>query len=383
MHTLTWLIWLICALVAASLAPNPLYLSLIFLAAAQVFLACRGDLPLARSFGLFVRAGTFVCAGYVLFAVVTVGGARGDTLLLDLPSLRLPAYLGGLVLGGPVTAEALAWGATRGMGIWALMVIFGAFNALVDHYRLLRMAPPSLYHAGLAITIAVAFVPGLLRAIGEVGQAQRARGHRFGGPRSWAALAAPLLAGSLEKSIQLAESLDSRGYGRAGPERSPARHQLALIAGALLLAGGAFLWLYYGAALAAPAITMASAGGVCLGLAMRAIGRRVRRSSYRRDRWRRRDALAALAAIGAALAIILLRLAGAGGLVYYPFPHIVAPAFDLRAGLALLLLAAPALVGAPAAPRPARRSARRRQATAAGPTLPPPASGTRPRRTRQ
>jgi energy-coupling factor transport system permease protein len=235
------------------------------------------------------------------------------------------------------------------------MVLFGTFNALVDHYRLLRMAPPSLYHAGLAITIAIAFVPGLLRSIIEVGQAQRARGHRFGGPRSWVALAAPLLAGSLEKSVQLAESLDARGYGRAAPDASPARHQLALIAGALLLASGVFLWLYYGVAQAATAAATASAGGLCLSLAMRAIGRRVRRSTYRRDRWRRRDTLVALAAAGCALTITLLRLAPGEGLVYYPFPQIVAPAFDLRAGLALLLLVAPAL-GAPATPRPGRRA---------------------------
>ncbi|MEI7771562.1 MAG: energy-coupling factor transporter transmembrane component T [Chloroflexales bacterium] len=360
MHTITWLIWLASALVAATLAPNPLYLALIFLATAQVFLACRGDSPLARSFGLFMRAGAIVCAGYIVFAVITVGGARGDTLLLALPALRLPAYLGGLVLGGPITAEALAWGATRGLSVWALMVIFGAFNALVDHYRLLRMSPPSLYHAGLAITIAIAFVPGLLRSIGEVGQAQRARGHRFGGPRSWVALAAPLLAGSLEKSVQLAESLDARGYGRASPDDHPAGHQLALISGALLLAGGVFLWLYYGASHTAPAATMASAGGLCLGLAMRAIGRRVSRSTYRRDRWRRRDTLVALAAVGCALSITLLRLGDGAGLVYYPFPRLAAPAFDLRAGLALLLLAAPAALGAPAAPRLGRRARRAR-----------------------
>ena len=92
--------------------------------------------------GLFMRAGALVCLGYVLFGLVTVGGARGATVLIALPALRLPAWLGGVVLGGPVTAEALAWGATRGLSIWTLMVVFGAFNALVDHHRLLRLTPP-------------------------------------------------------------------------------------------------------------------------------------------------------------------------------------------------------------------------------------------------
>lgn len=361
MHTLAWLIWLGAGFAAIALAPNPLYLTLVLLAAMQVFAACRGDSPLARSFGLFARAGGVVFLGYVLFAVVTVGGARGATALLTLPALRLPDWLGGVVLGGPITAEALAWGATRGLSIWALMTLFGAFNALVDHYRLLRLAPRSLFHAGLAVTIAVAFVPGLVRSSAEIVVAQRARGHRFGRPRSWLALVAPLLAGSLEKSLQLAEALDARGYGRtAAPDAALTRRQLGVLGGLLLLGAGLFGGLYYGPPAAAPAGLALAGGGLALGLSLRALGRLVARSSYRRERWRRRDSAVAAAALAAALALAALRAIGAGDLVYYPFPTIRAPGFDLRAGLALLLLAAPALL-APAAPpaRPRRRVARR------------------------
>ena len=355
MHTLTWLAWLAAAFGATVLAPNPLYLCLIFLAATQVFLAWRGDSPLARSFGLFVRAGAYVCASYVLFSVITVGGARGDTVLATLPALRLPAWLGGVVLGGPITAEALAWGFTRGLAIWALMVIFGAFNALVDHHRLLRLAPPSLFHAGLAVTIAVAFVPALLRSIGEIGQAQRARGHRFGGPRSWPPLVAPLLAGSLEKSVQLAEALDARGYGRA--TGGGLWRQAVLVLGVPLLGAGAFVWLYYGQASAPAAGALGAAGALCLALAMRAVGADATRSHYSRERWRRRDSLACAACAICLLALLALRLSGRGDLVYYPFPSLVAPGFSLWAGGALLLLAVPALTSGREPPR-ARRSAR-------------------------
>jgi energy-coupling factor transport system permease protein len=266
-----------------------------------------------------------------------------------------------VVLGGPVTAEALAWGLTRGLAIWALMVIFGAFNALVDHHRLLRLAPPALFHAGLAVTIALAFVPSLLRAIGEIGQAQRARGHRFGGPRSFVPLVSPLLAGSLEKAIQLAEALDARGYGRAGERLAPWR-QAALILGAPLLGAGLFAWLYYGAAGLPWALALGGAGMLCLALATRALGREAPRSSYRRERWRRRDSLTVGASALVVLALAALRLGGAE-LVYYPFPRIVAPGFDLRAGLALLLLATPAAVaGREPPPRTPRRGVVRRSA---------------------
>jgi energy-coupling factor transport system permease protein len=344
MHTLTWLIWLGAALAATMLAPSPLYYCLVFLAATQVFLSWRRDSPLARSFGLFVRVGAYVCAGYILFSVITVGGARGQTVLLRLPALTLPGWLGGVVLGGPITAETLAWGASRGLGLWTLMVVFGAFNALVDHHRLLRLAPRSLFHAGLAVTIAIGFVPGLLRAIAEIGQAQRARGHRFGGPRSWPPLVAPLLAGSLEKSIQLAEALDARGYGRAAAPAGLWR-QIALIGSVPLLGAGAFIWLYYGLDAALPALALGAAGVLGAAAALRGLGAYAPRSVYRRERWRRRDTLATMACAAALLGLAALRLAGYGDLVYYPFPHIAAPGFNLLAGLAVMLLAAPALAG--------------------------------------
>jgi energy-coupling factor transport system permease protein len=358
MHTLTWLIWLATGLVAVGLAPHPLYLGLVFLAAALVVARQRSDAPLARSYGLFLRAGGLVCAGYLLFSVVTVGGARGATVLLRLPELRLPPWLGGIAFGGPITAEALAWGATRGMAIWTLLALFGAFNALVDHYRLLRLTPRSLFHAGLVVTIAVGFVPGLVRSMGAIIEAQRARGHRFGGLRSWLPLVAPLLAGSLEQSMQLAESLDARGFGRTtASAQALGRRQMAVVGGLLAFGAGLFIWLYYGAGPLRPlALLLLLIGLLALGLALRALGRLVRRSSYRRERWRMADSLVALACLSCALAMLALQLGGAA-LLYNPFPRFSWPGFDLRVGWALLLLNAPALAG----PRlPARAPQRQR-----------------------
>jgi energy-coupling factor transport system permease protein len=362
MHTFTWLLWLGTGLLAVSLAPHPLYLVLVFLAGGLVFASHKNDSPLARSYRLFLRAGAWLCAGYVLFGVVTVGGARGATILLTLPELRLPDWLGGVALGGPISAEALAWGATRGMAIWTLLVLFGAFNALVDHYRLLRLTPRSLFHAGLAVTIAVAFVPAIIKAISEISEAQRARGHRFGGPRSWLPLVGPLLAGSLEKSMQLAEALDARGYGRT--TRQGARflwQQLGILAGLVLLSGGLFIWLYYGTGpLRTLAGLMLAGAAGCLWWSMRSLGQAVQRSSYRRERWRTGDWLVAVSCIVCGASLLSLRLTGAE-LVYNPFPRFVLPSFNLWAGSAILLLAVPALVAPASNRRPATNNRRQKR----------------------
>ena len=75
----------------------------------------------------------------------------------------------------------------------------------------------------------------------------RGRGVEVGGARRRAALLSPLLAGSLERGLNLAEAMEARGYGRAGRTRIPPppwrrRDRLALVAAAALVVVGA-LWL--------------------------------------------------------------------------------------------------------------------------------------------
>lgn len=356
MHTFSWLVWLAAALAATGLSNNPLYLLLAMLAATLVFAVWREARPAARAYRLFLLGGLALWLGYVLFSVVTVGGARGRTVLARLPELTLPALLGGVTLGGPLSAEDLAWGALRGLRIWMLLVLFGTFNALVDHYRLLRMAPRSLFHAGLVVTVAVTFVPHLLGALDEIREAQQVRGHRFRGLRSFAPLLGPLLAGSLERSVQLAEALDARGYGRTrAADLALGRQQSAVLLGLLLLGAGLFVWFYYGAAGGPAGPLLGGAGALLLLLALRALGRLVPRSVYRRERWRPRDTLALLILLGGAAGLAALRLLGAGGLSYSPYPLLAAPPFDPLAGLLFCALAAPALLRPPDAPaRPAR-----------------------------
>ena len=60
-------------------------------------------------------------------------------------------------------------------------------------------------------------------------------------------LLSPLLAGSLERGLNLAEAMEARGYGRAGSTRAPrlpwrARDRVALAAVPVIVVIGA-LWL--------------------------------------------------------------------------------------------------------------------------------------------
>jgi energy-coupling factor transport system permease protein len=90
-------------------------------------------------------------------------------------------------------------------------------------------------------------VPTLERDASGLVEALRGRGVEVTGAHGRARLLGPLLAGSLERALNLAEAMEARGYGRPGgtrAERPPwaLRERAALAAAALAVAIGA-LWL--------------------------------------------------------------------------------------------------------------------------------------------
>jgi energy-coupling factor transporter transmembrane protein EcfT len=65
------------------------------------------------------------------------------------------------------------------------------------------------------------------------------------GARAHARLLSPLLGGSLERALNLAEAMEARGFGRAGRTRTPRRGWTPLDAVALAAAAvivGVALW---------------------------------------------------------------------------------------------------------------------------------------------
>src|SRR5204862_8085184 len=117
---------------------------------------------------------------------------------------------------------------------------------LMDHRRLVSGASFVLGSA-LAVALAARPAPTLERDASGLVDALRGRGVEPRGTRAWARLVSPLVAGSLERGLNLAESMEARGFGRPGRTRTPKppwtpREYASLAAAALLVAGGA-LWL--------------------------------------------------------------------------------------------------------------------------------------------
>ena len=352
-HPLVWPIWLLAGTLAVG--SNPLHNLLLLLGAALVTLVCQNESPVGRAFGFFVRIGLVVIGLRLVLSLVAVGGfTYGATPLGRLPVIGLPWWLGGLALGGPFTLEMLASGIVGGVQLLTLLALFGAFNAVADHYGLLRRAPYFLGGIGLVLTIGLAFVPQTLGQLGAIRESQRVRGHRFRTWRDALPLLVPLISGGLERSLQLAEAMDSRGYGarRPGSGRTLVLEGAGSIAGLLLLALGLFATFYWTDG--GPGWGLIGGGLGLLALVALRAGRATKRRRYLREPWRRHDLVAITGSVSLIALAVFARRYGVEALVYAPLPKAVLPPFrEWSLGMVALLII-PAAITAVASPQPPR-----------------------------
>jgi energy-coupling factor transport system permease protein len=285
LHPAAWWAWAIGLAMAASRTTNPLLLALVVAVVGYV-VAARRELGAASPFGAFLRLGLLVITMRVLFDALLGGGVPGRTVLLNLPQIPLPAAADGVRLGGPVTLEGVLAAAYDGARLAAVLSCVGAANALASPRRLLRYVPATLYEVGTALVVALTYAPQLVDDAGRVRAARRLRGHAGHGPRELARLAVPVLDSALERSLDLAASMESRGYGRSVHRNARSRRQATTLTlvGLVGVVAGVYGLLDGGSApaLGLPLLLLGSAAAS----ASLVVGaRREPRSRYRPDPW--------------------------------------------------------------------------------------------------
>jgi energy-coupling factor transport system permease protein len=293
LHPGAWWLWALGLAAAASRTTNPVPLLLIIVVTWFVVQARRGDNPWAASYAMFFRLALLVIAIHVVFQALLSSQSQGLTVLFTLPEITLPSSTG-IKIGGEVTLEAVLNAVYFGLQLAAIFCCIGAANALGSARRLLRYMPAALYEIGIAAVIALTFAPQLVTDAARVRAAARLRGSRRG-VRQFGRLAMPIVEGALERSVDLAAAMDSRGYGRTTDDTLAGRR---LTAG-LVLAGSFGLMVgVYGLLTAHGYGVPLLVAGTLLGvIGLRVGGRRTGRTRYRPDPW----ALPELIAVGCGL----------------------------------------------------------------------------------
>jgi len=211
-------------------------------------------------------AGRYGLALAAVFVVVNgIASQRGETILLrgwDLP-------LAGQV---NVSAEALAEGAMLAGRVLIVMLAFAVLSASVDPDRLLRLLRPVARRSALTATLIARLAPLAARDHARVREAAALRGPAAA-PVGRAAILRRLVAGSLDRAVDVAATLELRGYAHGAPRAaaSPASGRRSLgfgLAGAALIAVGlAARAAGVGEAQAYP-VAIADADGATLALAL-------------------------------------------------------------------------------------------------------------------
>ena len=238
LHPLTLWIWaLLTAIGVVSL--DSTRVALISMGVAVLLVKIRADgSPWNATFSWSLRIAIFIIAIRALVGVL-IGVPIPGTEIFRIPILELPSWMPGIRIGGAVTAERLSSSLHEGIIIAAMIVLFGAASALTSPHKLLRVLPFFIYEVGITLVIAASVFPQLVQSLKRIRRAQRLRGIEKIGVRT---LALPLLEEALSRSLQLAESMDARGYGvsrrRSRYRPSPWNKRDSVIALISILASG-------------------------------------------------------------------------------------------------------------------------------------------------
>jgi energy-coupling factor transport system permease protein len=219
---------LAAVVVAALLAEHTFSVAAICL----VLLVCAWRAPARRRWPYLV--GTLTSA-LLVFVVTPFVETIGSHPLWTGPTVPVLGTL-------DVTREELQGGLFQALRLAAVGLAFAVYALLLDQDRLLAAAGWAR-RSTLAVALATRLLPTLERDARDLREALRGRRVELAPVR----LLSPLLAGSLERGLNVAEAMEARGYGRPRRTRAPRPSWSALdravLGGAVVLIAVGALWL--------------------------------------------------------------------------------------------------------------------------------------------
>ena len=166
---------------------------------------------------LLLAARWGITLGIVILVVNVIASQRGDTILVRGPDVPVLGTL-------DISAEALAEGAVLALRIAIVFAAFAVHTACVDPDRLLRLARPLARRSVLTATLIARLAPLAAADHARVREAAALRGPAAA-PVGRVALLSRLVSGSLDRAVDVAATLELRGYAGDAPRNSarPAR----------------------------------------------------------------------------------------------------------------------------------------------------------------
>jgi len=209
------LVWVATIFILSLIFNHPLYLLLLFLSTLSLVMAAK----IWKEWAAIMKFAVCLCLAIVIINALV--SYHGSHVLWQAP-FRIPP------MGAPVvTLEALFFG--LGMSL-RLLAVISAFTALTftvhpDDIMLVMIKLKLPYKSVLVTSLSTRFVPTLINDVERIGDVQRSRGLELekgsilNRIRSRLAIVIPLLSNSLDRTVQVAEAMESRAFS-SGNKRS-------------------------------------------------------------------------------------------------------------------------------------------------------------------
>ncbi len=205
------LLWIASIFILTLVFNHPLYLLLLFLSTLPLVIAARAW----RKWASFMRFTIYLSLAIVI--INTLVSQNGSHILWQAP-FSLPA------IGSPaITLEAISFGLGMVLRLFTIISAFAILN-LTTHpddimLAMIKMKLP--YKSVLVTSLSTRFIPTLIDDVERITDVQRSRGLELDRGRlpqrirSRIAIIIPLLSNSLDRTVQLAEAMESRAFGSA------------------------------------------------------------------------------------------------------------------------------------------------------------------------
>ncbi len=206
LHPLTSVVYISVIILLSLVFSHPVYLLGLLLAVGMV-IAASGNLREWKPY-LLISLGMII----VIMFVNAVMVQAGSTVLLYGP--RVP------VLGKiRITLEAICFGAGMGVRLLVIISAFCFYTYTVHPDKVLKLFSSFGNKSVLAIILSTRLFPLMVRDVRRITEVQRCRGVKLDTGSWWERIKNRLpiinvlLLSSLERSMQVAESMQARGYG--------------------------------------------------------------------------------------------------------------------------------------------------------------------------
>lgn len=216
LHPVTWWSLGLALAITAGISTNPYVLLFIMgICSIAILIARSFDTTLAKSNLYFWFAGLVIITR-ILFRIVFNYSSASSDIIFTLPRFEIDLGIGGKVgLFGALSKQTLLAALTDGLRLSAIILSIAFATTFSNPRQLLKSTPAALFEIASAISVAINLAPQLIKSIHRVRRARALRG-KTKGLNALNGMVIPVLEDTLDKSLELAASMDSRGFGRRG-----------------------------------------------------------------------------------------------------------------------------------------------------------------------